>query len=113
VNPKHFHVSPISSGPLITATTYAWNSAFKGDRAHSLFDTIADYLSRERTPYARLTTVVNSSGTGKSRMVDQLGIDVITVPMCLRQKEDEGFQFCFIFISMACLQFDLYRIPSY
>lgn len=68
------------------ATKLAWDSGFKGDLARVLFDTIADYLSNDRTPYARLTTIVNSSGTGKSRMVDQLGTDIITVPMCLRRK---------------------------
>ena len=45
------------------------------DLAHALCDTIADYLFKDRTPYARLTTVIIniSSRTGKSRMVDQLG----------------------------------------
>jgi hypothetical protein len=69
-------------------------------------DTIADYLSKDSAPYAMFTTIVNSSGTGKSRMVDQLGKDVIVVPMCLRQIKSSGFPFCFIFISMACLQSD-------
>ncbi|KAF8498580.1 hypothetical protein F5888DRAFT_1802761 [Russula emetica] len=73
------------------ATINAWNSKFKGDLAGVLFDTITDYLSKDRNPYARLTTAVNSSGTGKSRMVDQLGIEIITVPMCLRQRRREGF----------------------
>jgi hypothetical protein len=34
-------------------------------------------------------------------MVDQLGIETITVPMCLRQRGREGLPFCFFFISMA------------
>ncbi|KAF8491846.1 hypothetical protein F5888DRAFT_1637389 [Russula emetica] len=51
---------------------------YKGDLVDVLRKTIADYLSKDRTPYARLTTVVNSSGTGKSRMVDQLGTETIT-----------------------------------
>jgi len=72
------------------ATTLAWNSEFKSDLARVLIETIADYLSRDRTPYARLTTIVNSSGTGKSRVVDELSTQIITVPMCLRRKR-EGF----------------------
>ncbi len=35
----------------------------------------------EFTMVVRLTTIVNSSGTGKSRMVDQLGKEIITVPI--------------------------------
>jgi hypothetical protein len=80
------------SNPITAdATTGAWDGAFKGDLAGVLFDTIADYLSKDRTPYARLTTVVNSSGTGKSRMVDRLGTETVTVPMCIRQTRREGF----------------------
>jgi len=94
-----------------TATLLAWNSEFKGDLAEVLFNSIADYLSKGRTPYARLTTIVNSSGTGKSRMVDQLGTQIITVPMCLRQKR-EGFPFC-LSLSLACLQSDSRRVPSF
>jgi hypothetical protein len=33
---------------------------------------------------------VNSSGTGKSRMVDELGKTIITVPMCLRDPQSSG-----------------------
>ncbi|KAN0102363.1 hypothetical protein V8E52_012017 [Russula decolorans] len=73
------------------ATEHAWSGEYKGDLADVLCETIVDYLSKDKTPYARLTTVVNSSGTGKSRMVDQLGTEIITVPMCLRQGRREGF----------------------
>ena len=83
----------------ITATRLAWDGEYKGDLPRVLFDTIADYLSKDRNPkpYAMLTTVVNSSGTGKSRMVDQLGTEVVTVPMCLR-REKNGFSVLLIFI---------------
>ena len=91
---------------MIIATKLAWEGEFKGDLAVVLLGTVADYLSKDKTPYARSTTIVNSSGTGKSRMVDQLGTEVIVVPMCLRQKKSSGSSFCFIFISMSCLQSD-------
>ncbi|KAI9507727.1 hypothetical protein F5148DRAFT_1376382 [Russula earlei] len=74
----------------VLATSLAWGSEFKGDLADVLFVTIADYLSLERLPYPRLAGIVNSSGTGKSRSVDQLGKEIITVPMCLR-RGSEGF----------------------
>ncbi|KAI9454622.1 hypothetical protein F5148DRAFT_424620 [Russula earlei] len=75
---------------LFKSTSRAWSSEYKGNLAVVLRLTIEDYLSRQRTCYARLTTIMNSSGTGKSRMVDQLGMEVIAVPMCLRM-EDEGY----------------------
>ena len=74
---------------------------FKGDLVGVLLETIADHLKKARTPYARLTSIVNSSGTGKSRMVDQLGREIITVPMCLRPKRSDGLSFCLFFMSMA------------
>jgi hypothetical protein len=41
----------------------------------------------------RHTSIVNSSGTGKSRAVDQVAMDVITVPMCLRDDGSQGATF--------------------
>jgi hypothetical protein len=75
---------------VIIATELAWNSEFKGNAEMVLLETIADLLNKKRSPYARLTSIVNSSGTGKSRMVDQLGIKIITVPMCLRSAGTQG-----------------------
>ncbi|KAF8331932.1 uncharacterized protein EI90DRAFT_3154338, partial [Cantharellus anzutake] len=69
-------------------TILAWDSTFKGDLANVLLETIADYLSEDGTPH--LASIINSSGTGKSRMVDQLGKGIISVPMCLRPGS-EGF----------------------
>jgi hypothetical protein len=60
-----------------------------------LLETIADLLNKKRSPYARLTSIVNSSGTGKSRMVDQLGTKIITVPMCLRSAGTQGILLLF------------------
>ncbi|KAF8331922.1 uncharacterized protein EI90DRAFT_3055888 [Cantharellus anzutake] len=72
------------------ATTLAWNSIFEGDLANVLFMTIADYLDKDKDSYIRVTNIINSAGTGKSRVVDQLGTEIIVVPMCLRQGS-EGF----------------------
>ncbi|KAF8260133.1 hypothetical protein EI94DRAFT_1812105 [Lactarius quietus] len=70
------------------ATLRSWNTAFSGDAADALFMTISSYLDKRRKDvYARFSTIVNSSGTGKSRMVDQVAIKVVTIPMCLRGDE--------------------------
>ncbi|KAH9991140.1 hypothetical protein BJV77DRAFT_554959 [Russula vinacea] len=76
---------------LMRATERAWSYTFRGNAQLVLLETISDLLNRNRSPYARLTSIVNSSGTGKSRMVDELGIAIITVPMCLRPHGTQGF----------------------
>ncbi len=66
-----------------------------------LLRTISNLLDKDRHPYARHAYFVNSSGTGKSRMVDQLAKRVITVPMCLRTSSNEGHTFCsFILVGL-------------
>jgi hypothetical protein len=42
-------------------------------------------------------------------MVDELGIEVITVTMCLRQRGDEGISFCLIFI---IIRWRVYNLTS-
>jgi hypothetical protein len=84
---------------LITAAEIAWTATFKGDGANILIATIADYLSKKRDVYTRHSSIVNSSGTGKSRIVDQVAKKIITVPICLREDENEtqGFNLCLLF----------------
>ena len=79
---------------LITAAERAWVHTFKGDTATVLLQTISSYLDKGRGSYARQATIVNSSGTGKSRMVDELATKIITVPMCLRSEPSSGDPFC-------------------
>ena len=67
----------------------SWEVEFRGEAANALLKTISVYLV-QRNVYARHASIVNSSGTGKSRMVDQLGKIIITVPMCLRDPKSAG-----------------------
>ncbi|KAI0299888.1 hypothetical protein BC826DRAFT_716613 [Russula brevipes] len=69
----------------------AWGNQFKGDAADVLLRTISDFLNKQRRVYARGTWIINSSGTGKSRMVDQVAMTIITIPMCLRAARTQGF----------------------
>jgi hypothetical protein len=83
----------------VTATKSAWRYKFQGNANIVLRKTIEDRLNMDRNSYARLTWIVNSSGTGKSRMVDELGTEIITVPMCLRQAGSTGFAFSSFFMT--------------
>jgi hypothetical protein len=85
---------------LITASLHAWVAAFQGEAANVLLDTIADYLNKKRKGvYSRHTSIVNSSGTGKSRIVDEVAAKIITVPMCLRDVGTRGFTFRAFFLT--------------
>jgi len=89
-----------------TVTVDFWKAAFKGQAAKVLLETILVYLVKENI-YARHANIVHSSGTGKSRMVDELGKTVITVPMCLRDPKSSGLIYnrsLSLHVRSTCLQ---------
>jgi len=92
----------------MTATVHAWNIDFKGDAAKALLNTIRDLLSPMAKTCARATCIINSSGTGKSRMVDEISTCIITVPMCLRPHGSQGFIPAFWFFTVIIW---IYRVP--
>lgn len=56
--------------------------AYKGDAAETLRKILAGYMSVENH-YARYVLLTQSSGTGKSRMIDELAKTVLCIPICL------------------------------
>ncbi len=68
----------------------SWNAAFHGSAAQVLLQTICTYLDTRKDVYARYSSLTNSSGTGKSRMVDEVGANVVTISMCLREEGATG-----------------------
>lgn len=79
---------------------HGWSKEFKGVAEKSLLKIISVFSSSaiEPRPYARATCIINSSGTGKSRMVDELSKVIITVPMCLRPDGSQGIIMLFFLI---------------
>src|SRR6266404_6949092 len=71
----------------------SWNATFRGSAAKVLLMTVSTYLDKRRDVYARYTSMVNSSGTGKSRMVDEVATKIVTIPMCLREEGSIGSSF--------------------
>jgi len=67
----------------------AWKAEFKGNAAEALLDTISVYLA-QGSIYSYHANILTSSGTGKSRLVDELSKSIITVPMCLRPEGSHG-----------------------
>lgn len=70
----------------------AWEGEFKGAAADRLLETLATYLTaaRDTSGHANCSVIVNSLGTGKFCVVDELSKRIITVPMCLRGDGSEG-----------------------
>ncbi|KAK2463837.1 hypothetical protein APHAL10511_004142 [Amanita phalloides] len=75
----------------IHATLESWKTEFKGNAADVLLATISEYLNKDLDVHARLAPIINSSGTGKSRIVDELSKEIITLPTCLRAHGSDGF----------------------
>lgn len=67
------------------AVIKSWDATFRGNAADVLLMSISTSFDRlSDDVYARFSSIVNSAGTGKSRMVDQVATKVVTIPMCLR-----------------------------
>ena len=65
----------------------SWDVKYVGDADKLLYDHIATY-SIDADNYARYTSIVQSSGMGKSRAIDQLSKKHLVVPMNLRMDRD-------------------------
>ena len=68
---------------LFTATELSWTCDYRGDAAQNLHRTLERNLAQSTSPYAHFVTIVQSSGTGKSRMTDELGKSVVSIPLSL------------------------------
>ncbi|KAM6494880.1 hypothetical protein JOM56_009503 [Amanita muscaria] len=67
----------------------AWKMAFQGDGA-ALFKSALDQMNEKRDfkLYANFVPIVQSSGMGKSRLVDETAKLIFTVPFCFRSELD-------------------------
>ena len=74
----------------------AWKGEFKGAAADRLLETLATNLTaaRDYSNHVNFSAFVNSSGTGKSRVVDELSKRIITVKVRPLNSEPSGFERC-------------------
>ena len=63
----------------------SWAIPYVGNASDLLYEHLASYL-KDEDKYARYTSMVQSSGMGKSRAVDELSKTHMVVPMNLRQE---------------------------
>ncbi|KAI0065794.1 hypothetical protein BV25DRAFT_1988884 [Artomyces pyxidatus] len=66
----------------------AWNAPFKGNAASALLDVFNKYMKLPVVYWnnisARYLTIVQSSGTGKSRVIDEISKTTLVIPINLR-----------------------------
>ncbi|VDB98621.1 unnamed protein product [Peniophora sp. CBMAI 1063] len=90
-------VHPRAARPVLPATEeskYAtiasWSYPFRGPAHKALWDHIVEYAGNAGY-YAPYCAVVQSSGTGKSRCVDELGKERLVVPINLSDPRARGY----------------------
>lgn len=74
----------------LSATVSAWELPYEGD-AHQVLRGAIKKIENERSikdAYANMISIIQSSGTGKSRMVDQLATVEFVFPFNLRLQEE-------------------------
>ena len=72
------------------ATLKSWVIKYVGNASVSLYEHLVSYLKDEDN-YARYTSIVQSSGMGKSQAVDELSKTYLFVPLTLRQESKGKF----------------------
>ncbi|PPQ86745.1 hypothetical protein CVT25_012382 [Psilocybe cyanescens] len=68
----------------------AWESTYYGEHHKNLLENITQCMGR--SPYEHMAAIIQSSGFGKSRTVDEMATLVATIPMNIRdaQESNEG-----------------------
>ncbi|VDC03205.1 unnamed protein product [Peniophora sp. CBMAI 1063] len=74
----------------IKATLESWDHPFQGTAHEALWKHIRKY-SKPELIYAPYTAIVQSSGVGKTRCVDELGKQQLVIPVNLRDPKSKGF----------------------
>jgi hypothetical protein len=79
----------------LIATEDSWEREFVGDAATALWAYIEKsfYDPKNEKVYARYTSIVQSSGMGKSRTIDELGKHHFVIPMNLRSATSTGVHY--------------------
>src|SRR5260221_3318978 len=79
----------------LLATETSWSLPFAGETVIALRKYIDKFSdpSNSNAIYAHYFSFVNSSGTGKSRAVDELGKELLVIPLNLGSKDFSGLVF--------------------
>jgi hypothetical protein len=72
------------------ATLESWKEGYVGAAHKVLYNSISTQFQAGNRTYARYQAVVQSSGMGKSRMIDELSKDHLVIPINLRPPGSTG-----------------------
>ena len=79
----------------LTATEGSWERSYIGEAQKALWMHIErHYNPKNKNVYAHYAAIVQSSGMGKSRAVDELGKEHFSLPINLREPESTGIAVC-------------------
>jgi hypothetical protein len=98
---------------IFEALKSAWHDSYLGNNHRLLFANINAIPPTEK-PYSNQIAIVQSSGTGKSRMVHEQANVVFTIPFNLRKSvEKQGLCFLFsISLGASDVRTQTWRSPS-
>lgn len=74
------------------AVENAWKIRYEGDSHEVLYENINGFI-RDKA-HSNSVAIVQSSGTGKSRMIDEMAKLVYTIPFNLRAPSETSGTFC-------------------
>ncbi len=72
----------------------AWTTQYRGDAPEVLWTRIKKAM-KQANLYARCLAIVQSSGTGKSRMIEELSKKHLVIPVNLRGSNESGLSLFF------------------
>lgn len=75
---------------IFTATEFSWTREYIGDASVELWKHIKHHYRSNEHFYANYLAVVQSSGMGKSRTVDEMSKRHFVIPMNLREADSTG-----------------------
>jgi hypothetical protein len=80
---------------LLLATVASWSTPFVGTASEAFVETLDGYMTdKVDLYYARFISIVQSSGMGKSRMIDEVAKTKFVLPLNLRKNSDGQIVIC-------------------
>lgn len=68
----------------------SWGMEYQGGAPEALFQHMCKNFSNGAEIYTNYLSIVQSSGMGKSRTVDELSKTHFIIPLCLRSADQQG-----------------------
>jgi hypothetical protein len=75
---------------IFTATEFSWTREYVGEASVELWNHIKNHYGSHEHVYANYLAIIQSSGMGKSRTVDEMSKRHFVIPMNLREADSTG-----------------------